>query len=113
MCNFSAVNLVFEHQVARCKNLYFKLHSPIEKKRTELAMFMAELVKQHKIKKIRAARSVIGSTMHIAKALLTAANTIEESVLQNVIDTVTKSSIGLLHNLSQKITAAGIHNNNT
>ena len=110
MCNFSAVNLVFEHQVARCKNLYFKLHSPIEKKRTELAMFMVELVKQHKIKKIRAARSVVGSTMHIAKALLTAANTIEESVLQNVIDTVTKTSVGLLHNLSQKITAAGIHN---
>ena len=48
--------------------------------------------------------------MHIAKALLTAANTIEESVLQNVIDTMTKSSIGLLHNLSQKISAAGIHN---
>ena len=41
MCNFSSVNLVFEHQVARCKNLYFELHSPIEKKRTELAMFIA------------------------------------------------------------------------
>ena len=48
--------------------------------------------------------------MHVAKALLTAANTLEESVLQNVIDTVTKSSLGLLHNLSQKISAAGIHN---
>ena len=83
---------------------------PIEKKRTELSMFIARLIKQHKIKKIRAVRSVVGTTMHIAKALLTAANTIKESVLQNVIDTVTKSSIGLLHNLSQKISAAGIHN---
>ena len=110
MCNFSSVNLVFENQLARCKNLYYKLQSPIEKQRAELSMFVASLMKQHKIKKNRAIRSIIGTSFQIAKTLLNAANTLEPSVLQNVIDTVTRTSVGLLHNLSQKITAAGIQN---
>ena len=73
-------------------------------------MFIAGLIKQHKIKKIRTVRSIVGTSLQIAKALLNAANSIESSILQNVIDTVTKTSIGLLHNLSQKITAAEIQN---
>ena len=110
MCNFSSVNLVFENQLARCKNLYYKLQSPIEKQRAELSMFVANLIKQHKIKKSRTIRSVMNTGLQIAKILLNAANTLESSVLRNVIDTVTRTSVGLLHSLSQKITAAGIQN---
>ena len=73
MCNFSAVNLVFENQLARCKNLYYKLQSPIEKQRTELSLFIAGLIKQHRLKQIRTVRSIVGTSYKIAKALLTAA----------------------------------------
>ena len=97
MCNFSSVNLVFENQLARCKNLYYKLQSPIEKQRAELSMFVANLIKQHKIKKSRTIRSMMNTGLQIAIILLNAANTLESSVLRNVIDTVTRTSVGLLH----------------
>ena len=110
MCNFSSVNPGFDNQLARCKNLYYKLQSPIEKQRAELSMFVANLIKQHKIKRSRTIRSMINTGLQIAKILLNAANTLESSVLQSVMDNVTRTSVGLLHSLSKKITAAGIQN---
>ena len=73
---------------------------------------MEDLSKQYRVKQIRAVRSIIGASCRIAKALLAASSKGPgvPSILQNMIDAITDSSKKLLHNLSQKITAAGIHN---
>ena len=108
MCNFSAVNLVFNNQVTRCKNLFYKLQIPIMKQESELAMFTDNMIALHSVKKVRNSRSIMSTSLQIAKALMAAANTVDSSILQHVIDTARKTSITLLHQLSSKISAAGI-----
>ena len=71
-------------------------------------MFTDNMIALHSVKIVRNSRSIMSTSLQIAKALMSAANTINSSILQNVIDTARKTSITLLHQLSSKISAAGI-----
>ena len=75
-------------------------------------MFLEDLSKQFRMKQIRTVRSLLGASFQIAKTLLAAATKGPgiPSILSNMIDAITVNSKKLLQNLSQKISAAGIHN---
>ena len=108
ICRFSAERPGSENQLSRCKNLYYELQAPIVKQQTELSLFMENLLEQHKIRKNRKVRSVVLFGLQIAKMLVNAANTLEPSVLHNLMNNMTRTAIERLHSLRAKLNAAGI-----
>ena len=108
ICRFSAERPGSENQLSRCKNLYYELQAPIVKQQTELSLFMENLLEQHKIRKNRKVRSVVLFGLQIAKMLVNAANTLEPSVLHNLMSNVTRTAVERLHSLRAKLNAAGI-----
>ena len=108
ICRFSSERPGSDNQLSRCKNLYYELQSPIVKQQTELSLFMENLIEQHKIRKNRKVRSVILFGLQIAKMLVNAANTLEPSVLHNLMSNVTRTTVERLHSLRAKLNAAGI-----
>merc|ERR1712015_342097 len=108
ICRFSSEKPGFDNQLSRCKNLYYELRSPIIKQQTKLSLFMENLLEQHKIRKNRKVRSVVLFGLQIAKMLVNAANTLEPSVLHNLMNNMTRTAIERLHSLRAKLNAAGI-----
>ena len=69
---------------------------------------MHNFLKSYKIRQEKGKRSVAGGFIKIGKLLLSAANSVESSVLLGVVESVTKNSLSLLENFNSKIQTAGL-----
>ena len=108
LCSFSPVNLVFQTHLSRCKNLFFRLLYPIQNQKNVMELFMHNFLKAYEVKQGKGKRSIAGSVLKAGKLLLSAANSVESSVLLGTVASVTKSSMSLLENFDVKIQSSGL-----
>ena len=70
---------------------------------------MHNFLKSYKIRQEKGKRSVAGGFIKIGKLLLSAANSVESSVLLGVVESVTRNLLSLLENFNSKIQTSGLN----